>query len=173
MSDCVVREATRGDLVGILALYRELRPNDPVLSLVEASASWDRVLSSSGVQVIVAELESSIASSCMLAIVPNIAHGGRPFGIIEHVITAQIHRRRGLARSVLAYALRLAWSRNCYKVVLLSGAERTEAHRVYESVGFRGGVESGFVAKPAVGPNLSLNPDASPAALARRPLGAG
>src|SRR5439155_18447665 len=105
--------------------------------------------------------------------VRNIAEVGGAVGISGHVVTARIHRRRGVARSVLAYALRVAWSRNCYKVILLSGAERTEAHRVYESVGFRGGVESGFVAKPAVGPNRSLNSDASPAALARRPLGAG
>jgi len=149
MSDCLVRKATREDLAGILALYRELRPNDPVLPLADASASWDHLLSSPGLLVIVAELERSIASSCMLAIVPDLACGGRPFGIIEHVITAQTHRRRGFARSVLAYALQLAWSRDCHKVVLLSGAERTGAHRVYESVGFRGGIELGFVAKPA------------------------
>ena len=68
----------------------------------------------------------------MLAIVPNIVNGGRPFGIIEHVVTAQTHRRRGLARAVLVCASRLAWLRHCYKVVLLSGAERAEAHRPYD-----------------------------------------
>jgi len=110
MSDRLVREATRRDLAGVLALYRELRPNDPVLPHLKASSSWDRLLGSPGVLVIVAESEGSIASTCMLAIVPNITNGGRPFGIIEHVVTAQMHRRRGLARSVLGYALREAWS---------------------------------------------------------------
>jgi GNAT superfamily N-acetyltransferase len=160
MCDHIVREAARSDLPGLLALYRELRPDDPELPFDEVSSSWDGLLGNSGVRVIVAESESSIASTCMLAIVPNIANGGRPFGIIEHVVTAVSQRRRGLARAVLEYALRLAWSRNCYKVVLLSGADRTEAHRVYESVGFRGGVEYGFVAKPALLPDLALNPDA-------------
>jgi GNAT superfamily N-acetyltransferase len=83
----------------------------------------------------------------MLAIVPNLASGARPFGIIEHVVTLQEFRRRGHARRVLEHALKLAWSRHCYKVVLLSGADRTEAHRLYESAGFNGGVERGFVAK--------------------------
>jgi hypothetical protein len=32
--------------------------------------------------------------------------------------------------------------------MLLSGAERAAAHRLYESVGFRADVERGFVAKP-------------------------
>jgi hypothetical protein len=37
---------------------------------------------------------------------------------------------------------------NCCKVVLLSGAQRVEAHRVYEAIGFSGEVERGFVIKP-------------------------
>ncbi len=49
---------------------------------------------------------------------------------------------------VLEYALNAAWSKGCYKVLLLSGAQRTQAHRLYESVGFLGDVERGFVAKP-------------------------
>jgi GNAT superfamily N-acetyltransferase len=117
----------------------------------EVSSSWARFLDSPGVFVIVAECVDSIAATCMLAIVPNITNGGRPFGVIEHVVTAKAQRRRGLARAVLEYALRLAWSRNCHKVILLSGADRTEAHRLYESVGFEGGIERGFVAKPAWG----------------------
>jgi len=32
--------------------------------------------------------------------------------------------------------------------MLLSGAQRKEAHKLYESVGFDGDVERGFVAKP-------------------------
>ena len=149
MSDQVVREATRSDLPGLLALYRELRPDDPLIQHSEVSANWLRLLDSPGVFVIVAECVNSIASTCMLAIVPNVTHGGRPFGVIEHVVTARTQRRRGFARAVLEYALRLAWSRNCHKVVLLSGTDRTEAHRLYESVGFVGGIERGFVAKPA------------------------
>jgi len=58
-------------------------------------------------------------------------------------------RRRGLARAVLEFALKLAWSRGCYKVILLSGVQRSEAHKLYESIGFRGDVERGFVAKPS------------------------
>jgi GNAT superfamily N-acetyltransferase len=85
----------------------------------------------------------------MLAIIPNLANGARPFGIIEHVVTLSSERRRGYARLVLEHALDLAWARSCYKVLLLSGAKRTEAHELYESVGFAGDVARGFVAKPA------------------------
>jgi GNAT superfamily N-acetyltransferase len=85
----------------------------------------------------------------MLASVPNLASSARPFAVIEHVVTLAAHRRRGYARLVLEYALAKAWSRGCCKVMLLSGSQRTEAHKLYESVGFLGDVERGFVAKPA------------------------
>ncbi len=91
----------------------------------------------------------------MLAVIPNIASGARPFGVIEYVVTLASQRKRGYARLVLERALAEAWAGGCYKVVLLSGVKRAEAHKLYESVGFVGDIERGFVAKPDVGPNSS------------------
>jgi GNAT superfamily N-acetyltransferase len=148
MTHAGVRLAERIDLNGMLALYRELRPNDPALSEAEASEIWVRILSNPDLRVVVAECDGTLASTCMLAVVSNLANGGRPFGVIEHVVTLPRMRRRGLARAVLQFALNVAWSRRCSKVMLLSGMQRGEAHKLYESVGFRGDVERGFVAKP-------------------------
>lgn len=142
-----VRLSRPEDLTGILNLYRELRPHDPELDSEKASSLFANILSNPSTHIIVAETDGEIASTCMLAVVPNLANGGQPFGIIEHVVTAQRYRRRGLSRAVLTHALQLAWQLKCCKVVLLSGAQRNEAHRLYESVGFRGDVERGFVAK--------------------------
>lgn len=142
------RLAEPRDLLGILALYRALRPNDSELSQTEASVALTRILDDGNLHLVVCEYASHLASTCMLAIVPNLASGARPFGVIEHVVTLSQFRRQGLARLVLRFALDLAWSKGCYKVILLSGTQRTEAHRLYESVGFRGDVECGFVAKP-------------------------
>ena len=73
MCDHIVREAARSDLPGLLALYRELRPDDPELPFDEVSSSWDGLLGNSGVRVIVAESESSIASTCMAALIAEVA----------------------------------------------------------------------------------------------------
>ena len=85
----------------------------------------------------------------MLSSIANLASGGRRIGIIEHVITDTRFRQLGLARLVLEFALAEAWRQNCCKVMLLSGAQRTAAHALYESVGFRADTERGYVAKPA------------------------
>jgi len=149
-----VRCATASDLDGVLALYRELRPHDPPLAPARARALWQEVAQDRHSRIVVAEVEGGrIGATCMLATVANLASGGARIGVIEHVITAATCRRQGLARQVLAHALELAWTDGCCKVLLLSGAQREEAHQLYAAVGFRGDVERGFVAKP---PQASL-----------------
>lgn len=147
-SDGLIRLACHVDLAAVRRLYKELRPHDPELSPQEAAASWGALLDQSNVRLIVAEHDSQLVATCMLAFIPNFASGGRPIGFVEHVITLAEFRGRGFARAVLKYALDLAWVNNCCKVVLLSGAQRVEAHRLYESLGFRGDIERGFVVKP-------------------------
>ncbi len=146
--DATVRRAESHDLSGILALYRELRPLDPELALDAARDAFRDLTARNDVHIVVCEVGQILVATCMLAIIPNLASGARPFGVIEHVVTLSTHRSRGYGRRVLEHALDLAWSMRCYKVMLLSGTHRTDAHRLYESVGFVGNVESGFVAKP-------------------------
>ncbi len=147
-----IRRAQLRDLNGLAALYRELRPHDPVLTNAQTARALRRVLAQTNTCLVVAEVGGVLAATCQLGIVPTLAVGGRPFGIIEHVITAANFRRRGLGKLVMEFALALAWRRGCYKVMLLSGAQRTGAHDLYRAVGFRSGAELAFVAKPCPTP---------------------
>jgi len=146
----VVRFGEVRDLQGVLALYKELRPHDPELTAGQAEAKWRDLLSQSHIRVVVAQSEGILASTCMVALVTNLASGGRPFGVIEHVVTLPQFRGRGLAKATLQHALDFAWSQSCCKVMLLSGMQRGDAHALYESLGFRGDIERGFVVKPAL-----------------------
>lgn len=143
-----IRRAELNDLPGILALYRELRPHDPQLDADTARAVFSGLVAREDIHIVVCEVDRVLVATCMLAIIPNLASGAQPFAVIEHVVTLSALRGRGYGRRVLLHALDLAWSHRCCKVMLLSGAQRTEAHRLYESVGFVGNVEMGFVAKP-------------------------
>lgn len=144
----VVRQIEPGDLDGVLRLYRELRPHDPALAPELARETFAGLIERRDVDLIVCESDGVLAATCMLALIPNLASGAKPIGIIEHVVTLPEFRRRGYARLALEHALKLAWIKSCCKVVLLSGSQRTEAHKLYESVGFVGGIERGFVARP-------------------------
>jgi GNAT superfamily N-acetyltransferase len=136
------------DLAEVLDLYKELRPLDPSLDMSFAEEKWSEIINDSQTFIVVAEIEGKLASTCALGINKSIANGAKPFGIIEHVITANKFRRKGLSRQVLTFAISLAWEQHCCKVMLLSGAQLKGAHAVYESVGFKGDIEKGFVVKP-------------------------
>jgi GNAT superfamily N-acetyltransferase len=144
----VTRFAELRDLPGVLRLYKELRPHDPDLSAHDADSQWRKLITQPHIRVVVTEAEGCLASTCMIALIENLASAGRPFAVIEHVVTLAQFRGRGLARATIQYALDFAWSRKCCKVMLLSGTARHDAHRLYESLGFQGDVERGFVIKP-------------------------
>ncbi|MEJ2765131.1 GNAT family N-acetyltransferase [Photobacterium sp. MCCC 1A19761] len=143
----VIRVSRKEDLRGVLALYRELRGHDPVVSEQVLASNWDEIQANPSIQLVVAEVDGQLASTCQLGVIPTVTNAGRPFGVIEHVITGQDYRRRGLSQKVLEKALALAWEQGCYKVMLLSGENRVAAHRLYEKVGFQAGIEKGFVVK--------------------------
>ena len=142
-----IRLAKQTDLPQILSLYRELRPHDPKLCDELAATRWQQIIEDDRTHVVVADIEGTLAATCALSINLSIAVGARPFGLIEHVVTSSQFRRQGLSQQVMSYAITHAWELECYKVMLLSGASLKGAHRVYESVGFNGDVERGFVIK--------------------------
>lgn len=146
-NESILRLAHFSDLVGIQALYQELRPDDAVLTSEKAQQTLIQLLANPAIKLVVAEIAQCPVATCMLAIVPGLVHGAQPFGIIEHVVTAQAHRGKGIGRSMMQFTLQLAWQADCYKVVLLSGQQRAEAHQLYLRVGFNGDRERGFVIK--------------------------
>lgn len=144
----MIRLANEADLKQVQNLYKELRPNDPILDEVFAQQKWLEIIKDPQTHIVVAEIEGILASTCALNINNSIANGARPFGIIEHVITSNNFRRMGLSQQVLEFAISLAWQKDCYKVMLLSGEQLSSAHALYEKVGFKSGIEKGFVIKP-------------------------
>lgn len=133
------------DLEGILELYKLLIPDDEKAEEARLMSLWEEIIGNPGrYRYLVAEEEGRILATCNIALVPNLSHGGRPFGIIENVITHPDARRKGFGRAVLEKALDFARETCCCKVMLLSGSHRTEAHAFYKSLGFDGDRKRGF-----------------------------
>ncbi len=140
----LVREALPDDLPAVLALYRHLNPADPDLAIADARPVWDHLLQSPMTTIAVAEFDKVLAATCMLAIIPNLTRGGRPFGVIENVVTDPAFRGRGLGTAVLHCAMQAAWNQGCYKIMLSSGRTEPSTLRFYEKAGFARGVKTFF-----------------------------
>lgn len=134
MANC--RLARPDDLPTLLALYRHLNPDDPELDDSAARAIWDDLLGSRIAEVILAEVNGQVAASCVLAVIPNLTRGGRPYALIENVVTDPAYRRRGLGRAILGFACDRAWARDCYKVMLMTGRQDQATLQFYEACGF-------------------------------------
>ncbi len=136
----MIRAATRDDLAGVLALYRVFRSYDPAFDAAAAGPCWEAIERSGVMTVVVAEAEGVIAATCTLVVVPNLTWSGRPWAVIENVVTDPLYQRRGLGQGVLGFACELAWAAGCYKVSLATGSLQEATLRFYEEAGFvRGG----------------------------------
>jgi GNAT superfamily N-acetyltransferase len=45
--------------------------------------------------------EDAIIASCTLVVIPNLARGGQPYGLIENVVTHAAYRGRGFGKRLL------------------------------------------------------------------------
>ncbi len=144
----IIREVAAAELPALLHLYTHLNPNDPPLPLNEAAEIWTPMVQDPNRCVYGAYRENELVAACTLVVIPNLTRGGRPYALIENVVTHADHRRRGYATAVLKHALAAAWTRGCYKVMLLTGSKTEATLRFYENAGFRRGDKTGFVARP-------------------------
>lgn len=156
MDKVIVRSAVRGDLAGLLALYRHLHADDPAVDTATAERVWETLIGSALMSVVVAELERRLVASCTLAVIPNLTRGGRPYGVIENVVTHAEHRRMGLGRQVLAFALDVARKGGCYKVSLATGSKRESTWRFYEGAGFERGGKTYFEVRDGAVPGREV-----------------
>lgn len=136
-----IRPAIADDLAGLLALYRQLSPEDPALAEAEARPRLAALLASGIATPLVAEAaDRTLVATCLLLVVPNLTRGGRAFAVIENVVTHADHRRLGLGTALLRAALERAWAEDCYKVMIATGRKDEGVLRFYERAGFtRGG----------------------------------
>lgn len=133
--DCSVREAVEADLPAVLALYRELYPELDLRLDGPVRRAWSSTLAFPGRAVLVAEVGGEPVGTLDATVVPNAARAGRPSLLVENVVVAAGHRRRGVGTALLAAARRRGREAGCYKLQL--SAEDPAAVRFYETAGLR------------------------------------
>ena len=132
-----IRPVAMADLPTLLALYQHLNAEDPVLELGLAESRLAEILAHPGMTILAAFDGDKAVSSVTLTVIPNLTRGGAPYALIENVVTHADYRRRGLAGTVIRKAFAIAWERNCYKVMLLTGSKNPATLRFYANCGFK------------------------------------
>ncbi|MHA1931787.1 MAG: GNAT family N-acetyltransferase [Promethearchaeota archaeon] len=143
----MIRDINKNEMSKLLTLYTHLHRKDaPLPDQSKLDSIWKEITTNPLLHYFVLELDNKIVSSCTLSVIPNLTRGGRPYGLIENVVTHAEYRRRGFGTSILQHALEVAWENKCYKVMLLTGSRDPGIHQYYEKAGFKKGVKTGFTA---------------------------
>jgi GNAT superfamily N-acetyltransferase len=139
---------SHADLPRLLDLYAHYidAAQMPPLSHADVEAIWHRIDGNPAIHYLLAERDRDLLASLVLTVTPAFIRGGSAFATIEHVVTHRDHRRRGIARALVAHAMQLAWDEGCTEVMLLTGARNHAAHGLYRSLGFDGDRKAGFIA---------------------------
>lgn len=137
-----VRPLTPDDFAAALRLYRILT-RDPVPVSADPAA-FDAVLRHPGTTVFGMECAGQIVSMLTLHLLPNMTSGGRPYGLVENVVTDPDHRGTGMGRAVMTACVDHACTQDAYKLMLMTGTAR-DALGFYEKVGFSGHEKHGLV----------------------------
>lgn len=133
-----IRPALKKDLKEILELYKGLTddPQDKI-SLHAAIRKFEKQQRYPYYKLFVAEYNNEAAGTFALLIMDNLAHRGEPSSIIEDVVVKSNLRGKKIGREMMRFAMEISRRKGCYKMVLSSHLRRVNAHRFYESLGFK------------------------------------
>jgi GNAT superfamily N-acetyltransferase len=137
------RQATREDLPEIVRMLaddflgatRERYENPLPESYVKA---FDEIEADKNNELIIAERDGEIVGTLQITFTPSISFQGSKRATIESVRVDQKYRGKGIGKELMKWAINRAREENCFAMQLTTNAERKDAHRFYEKLGFKG-----------------------------------
>jgi GNAT superfamily N-acetyltransferase len=89
-------------------------------------------------ELIVAEKDGEIIGTLQITLTPSISFQGGKRATVESVRVDEKYRGQGVGQELMIWAINRAREENCFAVQLTTNAERQDAHRFYENLGFKG-----------------------------------
>jgi ribosomal protein S18 acetylase RimI-like enzyme len=136
-----IRDLGVDEVDALVALYQHLNAGDAPPS----PAAVQAVFAHPGLRHFGLFDGAQLIASCNLAVIPNLTRCGRPYGVIENVVTHADHRGRGHGQAVIRHAIAQAWAMDAYKVVLTTSRKDPAVWAFYERCGFDSGDKRAFV----------------------------
>jgi len=125
------RIAHAQDAPCLLELYASLVQGAPIGGEDAALA----VLAHPGTQIWCQPVGETLGAMATLHLLPNATQSGRPYALIENVVTLPDFRGQGYGRAVMQAAIAQAWEADAYKIMLMTG-KAAGAKGFYERLGF-------------------------------------
>ncbi|MFJ2113053.1 MULTISPECIES: GNAT family N-acetyltransferase [unclassified Streptomyces] len=139
MSDPEIRPAAPHDIPAIVTMLAD----DPLGAQRESpddltpyTTAYERLARDPNQHLMVAVRDGRVIGTLQLTIVPGLSRRGSTRSIIEAVRVHADERGSGLGTRFIQWAIDESRRQGCRLVQLTSDADRTDAHRFYERLGF-------------------------------------
>jgi len=138
----IIRRALPVDAEGIAMLYAELVSHPAIVVLPERIAE---VSQDSNTALFVCEGDKGLCGTALVSLCADVMFKSQPFAVVENVVVASSARSQGIGTMMLRHIEAFCLARDCSKIMLLSSANRVQAHRFFERAGFGGSEKCGFI----------------------------
>ena len=142
MQNIIFRDATVADLPDIVRMladdflgaqreeYIDPLPESYIRAFEEIDADRNN-------RLLVAEMDGRVVATLQLTLTPSISFRGGKRATVESVRVDERLRGHGVGRELMLRAIAIAKEMGCTSMQLTTNAERTDAHRFYERLGFK------------------------------------
>lgn len=141
-SQIKICEVERKDLAAIVRLFAipdegNTKNDDPSFPLNRNYYdAFELMKTQKNNDLFVAKIDNRIVGVFQLTIIQYIAYQGGQVAQIENVVVEPTERSRGIGAQMMAWAVREAKIRGCFRVQLTSRKGRDRAHSFYTNLGF-------------------------------------
>jgi ribosomal protein S18 acetylase RimI-like enzyme len=131
------------DLIELSNLYEEL--SGAKTDMVKMKENFNLINSNADYILIGAKDENNTLVGSLLGIICRDVVGEcRPFMVLENVIVKSNCRGLGVGKKLVKFIEDYSRERKCYYIIFVSSADRKEAHRFYQSLGYDINAVQGF-----------------------------
>ena len=133
----VVESASSNDISGLLELLEELgRPKPEDHSDSEFFRYMlKRYIADSDKEILVAKNDSKIIGMVSMMFLTRL-NQKRPELYIPELIGSETNQHRGVGKMLIDSCIKLGKEKNCHRIRLESGNQRTDSHEFYKKIGF-------------------------------------
>lgn len=137
-----IRELIEDDLSGLAGLYKQFWGQES--SLEKMRRTFQRLKRNQNYIFLMAEHQNRLVGSVMGVICEELYGDCKPFMVVEDVIVDKQQRRGNIGSSLMHELEKIAVERCCSYIIFVTESERKEAHKFYESLGYRSDAHKGF-----------------------------
>jgi len=135
-----IRDARIDDLADVLRLLQEdtiREVSEDLSDLTPYVAALAEILESPYSTVLVGELGGEVVATAQVTWLRRLMYAGGLVCQVESLRVSSCHRNEGLGSELMRWIIDDARRRGCARIELTSNAQRIEARRFYERMGFR------------------------------------